>query len=497
MFHNKIAAGVACASFFCPIALSSHAAAQARRGPTASSGQVKRVLLLSVDGMHAIDLARFVNAHPQSTLAELTQQGITYSNAQTSLPSNSWPGLLAIVTGGSPLSTGVIFENNYDRSLSPPGSKCATVGTEIVYDSSIDKNNNAVDSGGIDETKLPLDPKHGCKPVYPHDYIRVNNVFEVIKAAGGRTAWADKHPAYDFLNGPSGKGVDDLFVPEIRPVTKARDIPKTEEYDDSKVQAILNEIAGKDHTGAHSAPTPTLFGMNFQAVSMAQKMAGHGYRPDESPSEGLASAFEHVDQSLGRMVAALREHRLLSSTLIVVTAKHGDVPLDPRKFHLADLDLIPNVVKSVAPDLLLSAQQDGSVAMLWLKDHAHVDEVVAALRAKQDEARIQQIFSGEALKLRFADPLEDPRMPDIIIQPEFGTIYAEAKDNFIEEHGGFTEEDTHVALLVSLSGMHAETIKTAVRTAQIAPTILEELHMDPKKLEAVVKEYTTSLPGLH
>jgi hypothetical protein len=472
------------------------AAAQATEVRSSGTTSVKRVLLLSIDGMHAIDLADYVKAHPESTLAQLTKRGVTYTNAQSSLPSNSWPGLLAIVTGGSPLSTGVIFENNYDRTLSPPGSNCATVGTTIVYDSSIDKDPNSLDAGGIDPGKLPRDPANGCRPVYPHDYIRVNNIFEVVKAVGGRTAWADKHPAYDFLNGPSGAGVDDLFVPEIRPVTKARSIAKTEAYDDSKGQAILNEIAGKDHSGTHDVPVPTVFGMNFQAVSMAQKMAGNGYREDGTPSPGLEDAFEHTDQTIGKMIAALGQRGLLDSTLVVVTAKHGDVPIAPSKLRLANLDLIPNIVNGIDPSLLLNAEQDGSIALLWLKDHGKTGEVVKALRAKQEEARIQQIFWGESLKLLFADPEQDPRMPDIIIQPVFGTIYAEGKDNFIEEHGGLTEEDTHVALLVSLPSFKAQKIKTPVRTAQIAPTILEQLQIDPHRLQAVVKEFTASLPGL-
>ncbi len=54
-----------------------------------------------------------------------------------------------------------------------------------------------------------------CEPVYPHEFINVNTIFEVIRAHGGRTAWADKHPAYEILNGPSGEGVQDLYTPEV------------------------------------------------------------------------------------------------------------------------------------------------------------------------------------------------------------------------------------------------------------------------------------------
>src|SRR5437868_2251993 len=473
--------------------------ASAQTAPALASGthSVERVLLLSLDGLHALDLANYIKAKPDSNLAQLSQHGITYTNAHSSLPSNSWPGLLAIVTGGSPLSTGVMFENSYDRSLSPPGSKCATTGTAVMYDSSIDNNPNALDAGGINPEKLPLNPAKNCSPVYPHDYIRVNNIFEVIKQAGGRTAWSDKHPAYEFLNGPSGKGVDDLFTPEIRPITKARSLPKVESYDDIKVSAILNEIDGKDHTGAQQVGTPQIFGMNFQSISMAQKMEGFGYLDgDGTPSAGLLDALDHTDRSIGKILEELQKRRLFDSTLIIVTPKHGDVPIDPLKFRAADLDLIPKIVNSIEPGLLLNAEQDGSIAMLWLKNQKRTQDVVKALRSKQTEAGIQQIFSGESLKLLFADPAKDPRMPDIVIQPNLGVIYVEAKSGFIEEHGGFTDDDTHVALLLSLPGFSQREIKSPVRTAQIAPTILQELGLNPRSLEAVVKEMTPTLPGL-
>jgi len=474
------------------------AAAQAPPAVTPSPQRVKRVLLLSVDGLHALDLANYVKARPNSSLAQLSQHGITYTNARTSLPSNSWPGLLAMVTGGSPLSTGVMFENSYDRSLSPPGSNCTSVGTTVVYDSSIDNDSNAPDGGGINPEKLPLNPAKSCVSVYPHDYVRVNNIFEVIKQAGGRTAWSDKHPAYDFLNGRSGNGVDDLFTPEIRLITKARSIPKTEAYDDTKVDAILHEIDGKDHTGAKNVGVPEIFGMNFQSISMAQKMKGFGYLDgDGTPSAGLSGALDHTDQSIGRMVAKLKERNLLDTTLIFVTAKHGDVPIDPLRFRAADLRLIPKLVNDVEQDLLLNAEQDGSIAMLWLKDHRHVADVVKVLRTNQVEAGIQQIFSGEALKLLFPDPATDPRMPDIVIQPIFGMIYVEASDGFIEEHGGFTEDDTHVALLASRPSLSSREIKSPVSTAQIAPTILGQLGLNPKALDAVVNELTPILPGLN
>src|SRR5262249_53651742 len=128
----------------------------------------------------------------------------------------------------------------------------------------------------IDPTKLPRVLVNGkCVPLFPHQAMRTNTIFEVVKANGGRTAWADKHPAYDIANGPSGKGVDDLFTPEITNVNgfdATVSVVCTANNDGLKVQAILNEIHGRTHDGK-PARVPAVFGMNFQAVSVGQKLA--------------------------------------------------------------------------------------------------------------------------------------------------------------------------------------------------------------------------------
>jgi len=154
------------------------------------------VLLLSIDGLHAQDLARYVRLNPNSALAQLSNIGLTYTNASTSKPSDSYPGLLSMTTGGNPRSTGVFYDNSYDRNLSPAGSNCATKGVNVVFDESVDFNLNALDAGGgIDPAKLPLDPSKGCTPVYPHNYLQTNTIFEVAREAGLYTAWSDKQPA--------------------------------------------------------------------------------------------------------------------------------------------------------------------------------------------------------------------------------------------------------------------------------------------------------------
>ena len=101
----------------------------------------------------------------------------------------------------------------------------------------------------IEPAQLPVDP-NTCQPIYPHSYLKVNTIFEVARAAGLRTAWSDKHPAYEILSGPSGTGIDDLFTPEINSVADAAgddrstDNALTQEYDGFKVKAVRNELAG-------------------------------------------------------------------------------------------------------------------------------------------------------------------------------------------------------------------------------------------------------------
>jgi len=220
----------------------------------------EHVLMISVDGLHGIDLSNYITSHPKSTLATLAKNGVRYPNALTAAPSDSFPGLLASTTGGTSRSTGVFYDDSYDRSLFAPGSNCiGPPGAETVYAENIDHNPQKVDAGGnlgdplsqIDPKKLPLSLAGGkCVPVFPHQFINVNTIFEVIQAHGGRTAWADKHPAYEILNGPSGDGVQDLFTPEVNsndPITlqdTTTGYCSIQRNDVLKVQAVLNEING-------------------------------------------------------------------------------------------------------------------------------------------------------------------------------------------------------------------------------------------------------------
>jgi type I phosphodiesterase/nucleotide pyrophosphatase len=201
-------------------------------------GGIEHVLLISIDGFHAVDLANCTAAGICPTLERLADHGTTYTNAATTKPSDSFPGLLAPVTGGTPKTHGVFYDDSYDRKLFAPGSKCqGTPGTEMNYSEVLDTNLHSIDGGvpasltglnsavAIDPNNLVLELVNGvCRPVWPHNIVRANTIFDVIHAHHLRTAWSDKHAAYDIINGNDpasqplngpGTNVDDFFAPEI------------------------------------------------------------------------------------------------------------------------------------------------------------------------------------------------------------------------------------------------------------------------------------------
>ena len=119
---------------------------------------------------------------------------------------------------------------------------------------------------------------------------------------------------------------------------------------------------------------------------------------------------------------------------------------------------------------------------------------MAALNANKAQAHIDTILSGAALQQYFNDPTTDSRTPDIIVLPEPGVIYTNST-NIIAAHGGFNDDDTHVALLVANPQLQAARISpTPVQTTQIAPTILRFLGLNPQNLQAVGIEHTHALP---
>jgi len=537
--------------------------------------QIRHVLLISIDGMHAVDflncsagVAGVNGGKPYCpNLAALGMTGANYVAASTSRPSDSFPGLMTLVTGATPRTMGVYYDVAYDRTLSPPavttgnGNAAGTctpgvlTGYSTEFDEGIDIDQTKLNGGApnagltdggiasIDVQRLDRDPTHGCMPVFPWNFVRVNTIFGVVHAAGGYTAWSDKHPSYSAVAGPGGGTLDDYYAPEINSDvvalpgvtapngTDCASIPDSgadltawtnsflniQCYDTLKVNAIVNEIDGRNHDG-QPARTPTVFGMNFQAVSVGQKLieasndlTGGYLDAAGTPTQPLLGEIEFVDDSIGEMVSHLRDRGLLDSTLIVITAKHGQSPIDPNRYQAvpgkdsngespaAVLDAAGYIPASESPSGALGSTED-DVSLLWLKSASDTAPAVQLLESDASTIKLGQIYYGPTLALNYntpgLPPYGDPRTPDIIVTPNVGVTYTGSSKK-LAEHGGFAHDDTNAMLLVSNPGLPPETIYTDVMTAQVAPTILQALGLDPRSLQGVRLEGTTVLPGLN
>jgi len=516
------------------------------RGPSA-----RHVLLLSVDGLHQSDLIWYVQRHPSSALAKLVKHGVEFSHAETPFPSDSFPGMVGQVTGGNPKTTGIYYDDSWNRALLPAGTKsCSGVspGVEVTYFEQADRDPTSLDAGQglpglpgsilqmtgdatslIDPNQLPVDPV-SCSPVYPHQYLKVNTIFEVARAAGLRTAWSDKHVAYEVLNGPSGTGIQDLFAPEINsdaptagsPNDWTTDNALTMQYDGYKVQAVLNEIDGYDHSRSTKVGTPAIFGMNFQTVSTAEKLPVSdglkgGYLADGiTPGPLLQRALDFVNTKVGAMVEEIKDQHLQKDTVIVLSAKHGQSPQTPSALtRIPDgpiIDQLNSAWSAAHPgagDLVAFSINDDGM-LIWLNDRSPAAEAFAqSFLLSHDgvgndingnpkpytSSGLSQVYAGTAAAAFIGVPFADARVPDIVGVSQVGVVYTGKKAK-IAEHGGDNPQDRDVPILVSGDGIerNGSTVSSPVETTQIAPTILQLLGLDPNALQAVQIEHTSALP---
>ncbi|MFI6435076.1 alkaline phosphatase family protein [Streptomyces sp. NPDC050759] len=509
----------------------------------------RHILLISVDGLHQSDLAWYVSRHPNSALARLVRGGVEYTHAKTTTPSDSFPGMVAQATGGGPGTTGVYYDDTYNAALLPAGTtscKAVKPGVEVDLTEDLDKNQASIDAGQgltglpdsilsmtgnpaslINASKLPVDPKT-CKPVYPHSYLKVNTVFEVARSAGLRTAWSDKHAAYEILSGPSGTGIQDLFTPEINSDALGypagddwtKDNQATEQYDGYKVKAVLNEIDGYDHSRTRKVGTPAIFGLNFQSVSTAQKLPASdglqgGYTAKNVPGPLLTKNLDFVNAQIGALTSEIAERHLADSTTIVLSAKHGQSPTDPTALTRIDdgplLDGLNAAWKKLHPAAgdLVAHSVDDDAMLLWLTDRSQAatdfaktyliaqngtgTDISAAPKAFT-RSGLSKVYAGNAAARYFHVEAGDARVPDIFGLAQYGVVYTGGTKK-IAEHGGAHSDDLEVPLVVSGASVPVGVRDSAsVQTKQIAPTILSLLGLNPRSLQAVREEHTTALP---
>jgi hypothetical protein len=551
-------------------------------------GKTKHVLLISIDGMHAVDYENCLASKTCPHLAALGRTGVNYARTTTSRPSDSFPGLMSIVSGGSPRTVGAYYDVAYDRVLAPPkiatgnglpGGTCNVNqinGTQTEYEEGNEFDQSKLNGGfagystidggvkSIDPNRLIRDPFNNCAPVYSWNFVRTNTIFGVIHAAGGYTAWSDKHAGYASVSGPTGtnqpSNVDDYYSPEVNslqivlPGLKTAGltpqasfdcgtlVPNGDDWttdfdaikcnDQLKVNAVLNQIHGRTHLGTSKAPVPVIFGMNFQAVSVGQKLIepksatrtdanSGGYEDAQgTPRPKMLAEIQFVDAAIGQMIDALKHEGLFDSTTIIITAKHGQSPIDPNRFfpipgHSGNNGTPPSgIIGSFLPTVYSDPNNglglaEDDISQIWLADSNRTADAVTDLENAAAAIGLGQIYFGASINTLFNPPGVpntpgpccklreggDPRTPDIVVIPNVGVVYT-GNLKKQAEHGGFAWDDTNVMLLVSNPGVKPHTVHSFVETAQVAPTILKILGLDPDALDAVRQEGTPVLPDI-
>jgi hypothetical protein len=317
----------------------------------------------------------------------------------------------------------------YTSSNNNPAGPCVNPpsGTTTEYDEGID----------IDQSRLHGGAKSGdggISAINPNFLVRDQNVIRSIRGTLSATIRYTvlSMPRTDTLPGPTSirrirpwavlqvhTNVDDYYLPKINSNTAnfAAEAPpqltiseclsggvptlpdqsvigddyngsfqNIQCYDGLKVSAILNEIDGKNHDGTAPAPVPTIFGMNFQAVSIGQKLIYQhgslqlpyttkgGYTDSiGTPNGSLLQEIKFVDSSIGLMVAELKKEHLINSTLIIITAKHGQSPVDSSRYKKNGP---PNDPASILVSCIFPSENpnnsnvigptEDDVALLWL-----------------------------------------------------------------------------------------------------------------------------------
>jgi hypothetical protein len=546
--RGKLAAAcVVAAAVAVPIATSSAHPSPASR--------IKHVVLISVDGLHQSDLEWYVATHPSSELARLTHGGAEYASAHTPVPSDSDPGMTAQMTGGDPRTTGVYYDVEYNHAVFPPGTTSCSgppPGGDVIYDSPDDIDDTSLDAGqglsGLPGSILqmtshpesllvpstfPVDPAT-CQPIPPSGYLKVNTIMNVAHDHGLITAWSDKHPVYTSFDGPEGNGITDSFDPEIdsnalKPdgtpwpggIDWTKDNAATMQYDNYKVQAVLNWIDGYNHQRTQHVGVPAILGMNFQTVSTAEKLpssdglTGGDFPGTTTPGPLLQRALQYVNDQIDRMNDQIHQQGLADSTAIVISAKHGQSPQDPNDLTRIDDGPIIDGVNSACSsysgggNLVVSATDDDAI-MMWLsnRSQAAADCVTTYLMGHSATGNtasggsrmlahsgLQAVYGGAGAASYFGVPVSDPRHPDVWGVVQHGVVYTGGKKK-IAEHGGADPQDRDVPILVYAPGVvQPQSNHQWVETTQIAPTVLSLLGLDPNELQAVQIQGTQVLPG--
>ena len=298
------------------------------------------------------------------------------------------------------------------------------------------------------------------------------------------------------------------------------------QYDGYKVHAVLNEIDGFDHSRTTKVGTPAIFGMNFQTVSTAEKLPVSGGLPGGYLADGvtpgplLTGALDFIDAQVGAMVAELKARGLRRSTVIVLSAKHGQSPNTPSALTripdgpiMDGLNAAWTAAHPGAGDLVAFAIDDDGM-LIWLNDrsdaatsfakayllgHSGVGNDINGNPKPYTSSGLRLAFAGADAAAYFGAPRRRRartrcarnRAVRVGLHREAGQDRRARR----RQPAGSRRRPGRERRAARARQEWHHRVDSAVETTQIAPTILQLLGLDPQALQAVQAEHTRSLLG--
>src|SRR5205807_8814699 len=129
---------------------------------------------------------------------------------------------------------------------------------------------------------------------------------------------------------------------------------------------------------------------------------------------------DKADQTLRSMIDGLKRQGIYGRTLFIVSAKHGQSPINIAKVnkpgHFGDLvAALPGAASDPAAQAIVNAANcatgacgfviDDDVALIWLEDQSQAPAVAAYLNTNAKALFIDQVMAGDDLRMRFNNPL--------------------------------------------------------------------------------------------
>lgn len=474
------------------------------------------------------------------------KSGVMYVNVYMLGLLDLFLGFVVLVMGGLLKMVGLFYDVLYDCNLYVLSDiMClGKQGWNVVFDEmiGIDVQNGGVfvyfDGGGVFNLQVILYVKVNgqCVLVYLYNYVKINMVFEVVKVGVLNVCivWVDKYVwGYDWLNGWLGIGVDDLMCIEINLIDLVINIVYIDVYlyivcfDNLYVQVLINQIGGCDLIGMKIVLVLMLFGMNFQMLSVVQKVLvvkGGGYFDVDFMLNGqVVNVIMYVDDVIGYVVVVLKQVNLYLLMVVIVMLKYGQLLSDYMKFvkngdmlmKLFEVnnffDLNGNFGQN---NMMMGNLNDGlglvgmgfvqidDVGLIWFCDCSQCMVVVQMLKVNfgcnvlgicVDGLQVYVLY-GVVFVECFGD-LVNGCMLDIVVQLNLGVIYmlSMKKD---EEYGGNVLDDSYFGLFVLYLGIYCVCmVNDFVGMKQVVLMIFVLFGVDLCLLQVVVVENMCVLLG--